>query len=95
MPRAGEENHLLDCEVYNNALADYLGVARMTPEQWHQLAMMRGVPDGVLSPDLFAPAPLKAAAAASEPKRTETANEIVEIAEKSGWSNDDVASFWD
>jgi phage terminase large subunit GpA-like protein len=62
MPRAGEENHLLDCEIYNNALADYLGVSRMIPDEWRQLIAMRGVPDGVVTADMFAPAPIQAQA---------------------------------
>lgn len=64
MPRAGEENHLLDCEVYNNALADYLGVSRMTPQEWAMLAGMRGVPESLVQPDMFAPEPVQVQAAA-------------------------------
>jgi hypothetical protein len=41
--RRGEENHLLDCEVYNSALADYLGLSRMTEDQWKHLAAERGL----------------------------------------------------
>lgn len=49
-------NHYLDCRVYNIALADYLGLTRMTSDEWATLARMRGVPaEGM---DLFAPAPL-------------------------------------
>jgi phage terminase large subunit GpA-like protein len=62
IPRVGAENHLLDCEVYGDALADYLGVSRMTPEEWQRLVAMRGVPDTVFNPDLFAPAPIVAQA---------------------------------
>lgn len=58
IPRVGYENHLLDCEVYGDALGDYLGVSRMTPEEWRQLMSLRGVPDGVVNADLFAPAPI-------------------------------------
>jgi phage terminase large subunit GpA-like protein len=61
MPRAGQANHFLDCEVYGDALGDYLGISRMTPEEWSVLAGMRGVPEGVVNPDMFAPAPLVAA----------------------------------
>ncbi|NTI92270.1 terminase [Agrobacterium rhizogenes] len=61
IPRAGEANHFLDCEVYGDALGDYLGISRMTPEEWSVLAAMRGVPEGVVNPELFAPAPLIAA----------------------------------
>lgn len=58
-PRSGYENHLLDCEVYGSALADYLGVSRMTEIEWRELAGRRGVPDTVKMPDLFAPAPVQ------------------------------------
>jgi phage terminase large subunit GpA-like protein len=58
IPRIGYENHLLDCEVYGDALGDYLGVNRMTPDEWRQLQSLRGVPEDVANADLFAPAPL-------------------------------------
>jgi len=38
-------NHWLDCRIYNNALADYLGLNRMTTAEWASLAKLRGVPD--------------------------------------------------
>ncbi|ESY72071.1 hypothetical protein X740_33580, partial [Mesorhizobium sp. LNHC221B00] len=63
--RRGEENHLLDCEVYNSALADYLGLSRMTEDQWKHLAAERGLPGDL---DFFAPAPLLAQAAMPVPK---------------------------
>lgn len=58
--RNGEENHFLDCTVYNNALADYLGLSRMTAEEWQRLAAQRCAPEVVKNPDLFAAAPLAA-----------------------------------
>jgi phage terminase large subunit GpA-like protein len=48
-------NHLLDCRIYAMAMADYLGLGRMTPEQWAQLAQLRGVPAVLKNPDLLAP----------------------------------------
>lgn len=71
--RNGEENHLFDCRVYNYALADYLGISRMTPDQWADLASQRGVPADVSSPDLFAPLPVQVAAkaAATPPRQSE------------------------
>lgn len=69
MVRTGEENHLLDCEIYGSALADYLGVSRMTEDQWRHLMADRGVPDTVKMPDMFAPAPIQAQAARSETLR--------------------------
>ncbi|MBZ7923118.1 phage terminase large subunit family protein [Ensifer adhaerens] len=65
IPRVGYENHLLDCEVYGEALGDYLGIARMTPDEWQRLIAMRGVPEQVFTQDLFAPAPLVAQAASA------------------------------
>lgn len=58
--RNGEENHLLDCEIYGAALADYLGVSRMTPEDWTRLIGQRATPELVKNPDMFAPAPIQA-----------------------------------
>ncbi len=52
--RSGEENHLLDCEIYGSALADYLGVSRMTQEEWIRLAGDRASPVIANEPDLFA-----------------------------------------
>jgi phage terminase large subunit GpA-like protein len=94
VPRVGFENHLLDCEVYGDALADYLGVSRMTPDEWQRLVAMRGVPDTVFSPDLFAPAPLAAqahaaivASSASAPEDDQETHE-----EGDGWHQP--VSFW-
>lgn len=61
MPRAGFENHFLDCEVYGDALGDYLGISRMTLQEWATLAAMRNVPEGIMNADIFSPAPILAA----------------------------------
>lgn len=55
-------NHLLDCRIYAMAMAEYLGLSRLSPEQWAALARERGVPPVVAEPDLFAPEPVKIAA---------------------------------
>ncbi len=55
-------NHLLDCRVYAVAMAEYLGLTRMTDEQWHALRRMRGVPAALKQPDLLAPDSVKLAA---------------------------------
>jgi phage terminase large subunit GpA-like protein len=61
-------NHFLDCRVYNLAIADYIGLTRMTLDEWKMLAKLRGVPEDLKSPDLLAPEPVKiAAASAPEP----------------------------
>lgn len=49
------DNHLLDCRVYNLALAEYLGLSSMTPEEWAVLARRHGLPDELSTVDLFAP----------------------------------------
>ena len=49
------ENHFLDCTVYNAALAEYLGLSTMTPEEWSNLARKRGLPDELSEVDLFTP----------------------------------------
>lgn len=48
-------NHLLDCRVYNLALAEYLGLSTSTPEEWAALARKRGLPEELSRPDLFTP----------------------------------------
>lgn len=58
-------NHFLDCRVYNLALADYLGITRMTSDEWVQLARLRGVPENLMSPDMLAPDSIKLAATLS------------------------------
>ena len=39
-------NHLLDCGVYNLALAEYLGLQKMTSDDWAMLARERGATGG-------------------------------------------------
>jgi phage terminase large subunit GpA-like protein len=56
-------NHLLDCRIYAMAMAEYLGLTRMTPEQWAKLAKLRGVPNELAHPDLLAPEATRIAAA--------------------------------
>lgn len=56
-PRPGYENHWLDCRIYNMALADHLGLRRMTDDEWRSLARLRAAPIAEAG-DLFAPAPL-------------------------------------
>ena len=55
-------NHLLDCRIYNMAMAEYLGLTRMTEEQWARLAQLRGVPLELKDPDLLAPESVQIAA---------------------------------
>lgn len=61
--RGKEDNHFLDCRVGNMALADHLGLSRMTDEEWRILARERAA--ALLDQaDMFAPAPLAAQAKA-------------------------------
>lgn len=61
-----DDNHFLDCRVYATAMAEYLGLSRMTAEQWARVASTRGVPAELADPDLLAPEPVKIAAAAAD-----------------------------
>ena len=66
-----KDNHLLDCRVYNLALAEYLGLSTTSEAEWAQLARRRGMPEESIGLDLFAartpadgqPAPLTDSAA--------------------------------
>jgi phage terminase large subunit GpA-like protein len=53
--RASErDNHFLDCRIYNLALAEYLGLSSITPQEWAALAKERGMPKSDV-PTLFKP----------------------------------------
>lgn len=96
--RNGEQNHFLDCEVYGDALGDYLGISRMLPDEWRQLASMRGLPDAVIDPDLFAPAPLvvaQQAAMQNTPQPVEISPQPISDEEGGWYSSDETSSFWD
>lgn len=47
------DNHFHDCRIGNLALAEYLGVSSMTPEEWAALARACGLPDDLTVLDLF------------------------------------------
>jgi phage terminase large subunit GpA-like protein len=90
--RNGEENHSLDCEIYNDALADYLGQSRMTEEQWKRLAADRGLPADLdlFSPDVLKvqagmPAPAKPKAGAKKPAPAAATKEIFIDRRPGGW----------
>lgn len=55
--RGKEENHFLDCRIGNMALADHLGLSRMTDDEWKILARDRAAPL-LEQGNLFAPRPL-------------------------------------
>lgn len=52
------ENHFLDCRVYADALAEYLGLSTMTVDEWAELARRRDLPDALTTPDLFTLKPI-------------------------------------
>lgn len=86
--RGGEENHFLDCTVYNDALADYLGLSRMTTDEWAALASERCAPEVVKRPDLFAAGPLavqKPKPAPAAPRHIEDDDRDEDI-DRHGWS---------
>jgi len=60
------ENHFLDCRVYNLAIAEHLGLVRMTSDEWAVLARRHGPPMGADPQDLFTG---KAASAAEPPSQ--------------------------
>lgn len=67
------ENHLLDCRIYNMAMADYLGLTRLTPEEWSFLAAQRGVPEEARAADLLTPVaskPVLSSSVDAAPKKT-------------------------
>jgi phage terminase large subunit GpA-like protein len=68
--RASErDNHLLDCRVYNLALAEYLGLSAITQDEWARLAKARGMPpDDAMA--LFKPRAVPSAAAGAEASAT-------------------------
>lgn len=91
MVRKGEENHLLDCAIYNMALADYLGLSRMTQDDWANLAAQRAAPEVAKNPDMFSPAPVLMQA-----NRRQTEDRATD--ERGGFSVNDgdaKGSYWD
>lgn len=58
----GKENHFLDCEIYLRAIHWWL-TDRLTEADWRQLCGDRNTPIEVMAPDMFAPEPIRVAAA--------------------------------
>lgn len=56
------DNHFLDCRIYAMAIAEHLGLSRMTPAEW---AALRQRYEGVRQPDLLSPVPVRVQAAAA------------------------------
>lgn len=70
-------NHFLDCRIYNLALADYLGLSRMTADDWATLAKHRGVP--LAGADLFAPAALALSTPSAETPPSSTVQPSADV----------------
>ena len=86
----GRDNHYLDCEVYALALAYWLGLDRMTAEEWVFLARQHGLQDFEADIDLFQPESFKATRQMVVPSTTapQTAEEKPEAAQETaqdGW----------
>ena len=66
----------------------------MTPDEWQRLVAMRGVPDEVFKPDLFAPAPLIAQAQTQIEQSAESRKAEADTSDDGeGWHRS--VSFWD
>jgi phage terminase large subunit GpA-like protein len=76
-------NHLLDCRIYARAMAEYLGLSRMTPEEWAIIVRDRGAPEP--EPDLFAPDPLKAQSARVAAAPADNAESPIGAPGRGGW----------
>lgn len=80
---SNRDNHLLDCRIYNRALAEYLGLSSSTPEQWASLARRRGLPPELSTVDLFTPAHLRATLAANAAE-TASSEAVIDTEEPAG-----------
>ncbi|MBY2911367.1 terminase gpA endonuclease subunit [Rhizobium leguminosarum] len=58
-----EHNHFLDCRIIAMAMAEHLGLSRMSPAEWRALRAAR---EPIVDADMFSPAPIKIMAAASD-----------------------------
>lgn len=47
------DNHLLDCRIYNLAVAEYLGLSSSSEAEWADLARRRGMPAEAIEQNLF------------------------------------------
>lgn len=69
-----KNNHFHDCRIYNSAMAEYLGISQITPDQWRELAFRRGLPQELSEPNLFAVS-VSSTAGASPPANASDASE--------------------
>lgn len=77
-PRGNQDNHWLDCRVGNMALADHLGVSRMTEDEWKVLARARAA-KLLEQGDLFASAPLAVQAAAAAAAAVAATDKLADV----------------
>lgn len=80
-----KDNHFLDCRVYNLALAEYLGLSRMTADDWAVLTARHGVPEDILRPDLFKSASQAAAPAPDPDPAPEPTDPAPSSPPRAGW----------
>ncbi|MFK0330693.1 terminase gpA endonuclease subunit [Rhizobium sp. NPDC090275] len=59
------DNHFLDCRIYAMAMAEHLGLSRMTKSQW---AALRAKHDPIMHPDLLSPASIIVAQQTVQPE---------------------------
>lgn len=85
------ENHYLDCRVGCRALAEYLGLGSMTPDQWAQLALRRGLPPELSEPTLFTP---RASAAVVDGRDAQATIDRRKAAEKAATTNAPSRAAW-
>ena len=95
-----KNNHFHDCRIYNQAMAEYLGISIMTPDQWRELALQYGMPSELTEPNLFAVSTTQVEqsesppANASDEQRATPAAEVNTSAD-SGWVGRDVSNWGD
>ncbi|MGC2787910.1 MAG: terminase gpA endonuclease subunit, partial [Roseiarcus sp.] len=76
--RHGRDNHLLDCRVYNLALAEYLGLQKMSSDEWAMLARERGA-TALSPPPLFSAQLIAPGTPAETPSQATQRNEIEQV----------------
>lgn len=93
-----KNNHFHDCRIYNSAMAEYLGISTISPQQWADLAMRRGLPQELSEPSLFSvPAaaivdpPSPPANASDEAQQSETSDYVQPSS--GGWIGRDLSGW--
>lgn len=87
-----KDNHFHDCRIYNSAMAEYLGISQITPEQWRALALRRGLPAELSEPNLFAAAQTEEPQSATVPDAAAPAHSSP-VPVESGWLGRDTGNW--